>query len=101
MLRGAYAILRGSFSIGAISRLEIMHELNNKQPYEAYRLWIQNITHLSIRLSAYQDDLIEEGNKQNREEEEVRLRYNLPFYRDEVAWLYNERALISFVQGLQ
>ena len=160
MLRGAYAILRGSFSIGAISRLEIMHELNNKQPYEAYRLWIQNIIHLSIRLSAYQDDLIENKvessyikkfryqnkfkprhfrakhydnsrykyksrlplinlNKVKKydtsrsqdqfmgeylckrplTDEDVRLTYNLPFYRDEVAWLYNEQAVVSFMQG--
>lgn len=103
MLRGAYAILRGSFSIGAISRLEIMHELNNKQPYEAYRLWIQNVIHLSIRLSQYQDDLIENKEnmilKQPSSDERLRLKYNLPFYRDEVAWLYNEQAVVSFMQG--
>ena len=99
MLRGAYAILRGSFSIGAISRLEIMHELNNKQPYEAYRLWIQNIIHLSVRLSVYQDDLIEAGGNKKREGETIRFQHNLPFYRDEVAWLYNEQAVVSFMQG--
>jgi hypothetical protein len=102
LVRGAYAILRGSFSIGAVSRLGQPSEYQNTQPYEAYRSWIQDILNCSVGLSEYRHKVREIETKNNENEfdvERFETSYNLPFYSDELAWLYNEYAVVSFMQG--
>ncbi|MEZ5537953.1 MAG: hypothetical protein R3F02_20300 [Thiolinea sp.] len=94
--RAAYAILRGSFTISSIARMDGSHaiETENHPPFEAYRVWIRDIINSSIRLTKHRKKLLKEKNIS-----EKNLSFNLPFYRDEVAWLYNEKGLISFIQG--
>lgn len=119
ILRSNYAMLRGSFSIGAISRIENTEELRN-QPYEIYSSWVRGIINCSVKLSVYQGeikkkfylDIKTEYQQKYRERHETGLfdesegideffdaKFNLPFYRDEVAWLYNEQGVVSFMQG--
>ena len=98
LIRGSYAILRGSFSIGAISRMEMMGEMSFKQPYETYRLWIQSIMHLTIRLSQLQDKKVQIQSS-DEAKEKIQLEHNLPLYKEEISWLYNEQGVVSFMQG--
>lgn len=101
IIRGAYAILRGSFSVGAVSRLCRSGNFHNKQPYQAYRSWLQDIINSAVGLSEYRQALLERqfGGENQAAPESFLMEYNQPFYRDEVAWLYNEYAVVSFMQG--
>ncbi|MEZ5478948.1 MAG: tetratricopeptide repeat protein [Thiolinea sp.] len=95
-IRAAYAVLRGSFSISSVSRMDGTENIYETPPYETYRSWIREIIYAATRLSKYKSHY-QANQKKSIKNNNVELR--LPFYRDEVAWLYNERGLVSFIQG--
>ncbi len=178
ILRGSYSLLRGAFSVGAISRLDTLYvDDDNKKPYETYRGWLRSLMNLAVGLQQNQEEIkgiLEEwflpsetaengvmaeqkqketllqelkkrprfapqSNEQFDDETEIRverfircgkeisekaralgiefrqhvydgaangtddkkdgIRVRHPFYRDEIAWLYNERGLTSLIQG--
>jgi len=95
-LRAAYALIRGTFSISVISRLSERHDdLSGHVPYDEYRTWTRKLLNTSTLMTKYA--------KRYRDcypdEAHAALPFNQPFFRDEVCWLFNERALVSFVQG--
>ena len=92
--RTALGIIRSSFSIAVISRFadyeRPLNELNRttinaadrQGPIERYRNTIQQLLNAVVR--------------SERESEEPPER---ALYPDEITWLYNERALVSYLQG--
>lgn len=102
-LRAAYALIRGTFSISVIARLA-EHALIDKRiaPFDEYRTWTRKLLntatlHNKIREMDIAHRLIRPGDKEDKFSDAIP--YNHPFLRDEVSWLYNERALVSFLQG--
>lgn len=93
-LRAAYALIRGTFSLSVVSRLgDEMGTSYDRWPYDEYRTWVRKLLNTATLLTR----VINEFREVNAKEDILAI--NEPFFRDEVAWLYNERALISFVQG--
>ncbi|PID45179.1 MAG: hypothetical protein CSB47_09945 [Proteobacteria bacterium] len=101
VIRGAYAILRGSFSIGAVSRLGKLGKFHKKQPYEAYRSWIQDILNCAVGLTEYRERVRQAQGVDTDafSIEQFEIGFNQPFYQEEISWLYNEYAVVSFMQG--
>ncbi len=158
-LRGCFSLLRGTFSLGSMSRLDDLELEDNESPFDNYRDWLRSILNASVgvernrpeiervlqeemlsdcktedvvkyltniyRLDEDAETLDEEakadqeagqyrldfekwirqqkkddgtfGNRQSVPEEFQRIRD--PLYRDEIAWLYNERGLTALIQG--
>ena len=141
-LRGLMCLLRGSFSLGAISRLDDVDlSRTSSTPFESYRRWLRSLLNAAVSLEAsstliedtlrgyyfsndgtefkipeeYKKDkkdkkkaaqqLVAEANEAKKDIKFVTAqktnftRLRNPFYRDEIAWLYNERGLTSLMQG--
>ncbi len=154
-LRACFSLLRGTLSVGSLSRLDGMGQPDDVDPpFERYRAWLRallnaaaglerNREELALLLGGAlfagqgttpdqklgiqslkttidrrpddQEKLVESFNRVKGNMERIRdtgnknglmvrqhtqydsLRH--PFYRDEIAWLYNERGLASFMQG--
>ncbi|MEO0916863.1 MAG: hypothetical protein AAFY31_07760, partial [Pseudomonadota bacterium] len=94
-LRAAYALVRGTFSISVIARLaEHEHQENLSKPFDEYRTWTRKLLNSATLISKIRDRLVSRFDDQTDP-----LPCNHTFLRDEVSWLYNERALVSFLQG--
>ncbi|MGX9354163.1 SIR2 family protein [Roseobacteraceae bacterium S113] len=96
-LRAAYALVRGTFSISVVARLSLHHDHRQPNlPFDEYRTWIRSLLNAAVLLGQ-----IGAGYRryQKRVGDTEALPFNQPFLRDELAWLYNERGLVSFVQG--
>ncbi|MEZ5938584.1 MAG: SIR2 family protein [Hyphomonadaceae bacterium] len=112
-IRALYGMLRGSFSVGAISRLGgLAEEPDGDQPFERFRGWLRGVSNAAIGLAHVDEEL--KGILARTEAIRKRLPeldepppgdqppprpLSHPLYRDEIAWLLNERGLISLVQG--
>lgn len=169
-LRGCYSLLRGAFSLGAISRLHAdALSGNGEGPFEIYQGWLRALCNAAVGLEwnnlvidgvfhadphdknrAFRDDVSAEKRHERDENRKLietaqeryerlfdnhgteppdfendipkvraeiyararslglehrqwsakpfsRIRH--PFYRDEIAWAYNERGLAALVQG--
>lgn len=101
-LRSAYALIRGTFSISVISRLNGEDDaFEVSQPFDEYRGWTRELLNSSILLA----ELVEQvrgkfsAKKIAQTGADPVLPVNQPFFRDEVTWLFNERAMVSFIQG--
>lgn len=169
-LRGCYSLLRGAFSLGAISRLhsDALSD-NGEAPFEIYQGWLRALCNAAVGLEwnnlvidavlktdpndkdrAFRDDVSDEPDNKAGENKELvgiaqeryerlfdnhgtkapdfaqdipQIRSEIyaharrsglehrqrsappfskirhPFYRDEIAWAYNERGLAALVQG--
>ncbi len=100
-LRAAYALIRGTFSISVIARLAEGKPANKRQaPFDEYRTWTRKLLNTATLLGKIREiDMKRRLKGDGRTKSKDPLPYNHPFLRDEVSWLYNERALVSFVQG--
>ncbi|MCI4665902.1 MAG: SIR2 family protein [Neomegalonema sp.] len=142
-LRASYSLVRGAFSLGAISRLEDFPlEVGEQPPFETYRGWLRTLLNAAAGLAYHRDryravlsgkaaerivnrkpapmayrstdpddrmayakanwhgeNAPDEGISQPQKSALPDLRIRQPYYRDEIAWLYNERGLTSLVQG--
>lgn len=118
-LRGSFSLLRGAFSLGAISRLDRSSPHHTEAPLETYNGWLRSILNAAVGLDVqhqYFSDVLNvapdrmlvshlaELNREFPHETAVpqvsgykTLRH--PFYFDEVLWLYNERGLTCLLQG--
>lgn len=96
LLRGAYSILRESFSIGSLSRMGGIGLQGDEpeRPYEIYRSWLRGIINAATGLTR-QYGALDERLTNSR----PRFRLRDAFYREEVIWLYNERGITAFTQG--
>lgn len=125
--RAIYGLLRSGFSIGTLSRLPgFTGEDESEQPFERHRGWLRGVTNAALGIDYVSEeieglakgellDLKNFGDSNEPEKlynpfaehfgkQEEQLAANLPnvsnpLYRDEVGWLYNERAVVSFTQG--
>lgn len=119
-IRALYSLLRGSFSVGAITRLEAYDDAGfPDQPLERFRGWLRGVTNAATSLGYAKDELDNLGgysetppsllsNKPEGSGTPFNFSKNLqaaksplsqPLYRDEFGWLFNERGLIALVQG--
>jgi len=123
-LRAGLNLVSGSFSIGVISRLSDEEDNNldvrgeTHKPFDNYRGWIRGLLNASNGLTEHSDNIkklfanlsdpeIDELPLSDEEKERTKDAPNFyknylvqgPFYRTEIAWLCNERGLITFVQG--
>ena len=180
-LRGTFSLIRGNFSVGALSRLDgVTPEHGSDKPFELYRGWLRGLLNAAAGLErnrkelqwlltgemfpantkAFLEDEIVAGVARETEDKPVREtrawvkenketcknyvrkfglhvpdktpelherfktaqnmhkvvqaahdlgftklqttsrnRLRHPYYRDEIAWLYNERGLASLIQG--
>lgn len=124
-LRACLNLVSGSFSIGVISRL--LDETRDKfdfggeavKPYDSYRGWIRGLLNAAVALDETDkvyldfsnnnedqiDELVDSKFSKHKDEfNEIRnfindYRIQEPFYSTEIVWLYNERGLVSLVQG--
>lgn len=124
-LRAGLNLVSGSFSIGVISRL--LDEIGDKfdfggealKPYDSYRGWIRGLLNAAVALDETDkvyvelfdnnrnevDELVDSDFSEHKDEfNEIKkfiacCHIQKPFYRTEIAWLYNERGLVSLVQG--
>jgi len=98
-LRAAYALVRGTFSISVISRLnEDFQSVGGEAPFDEYRTWTRKLLN-TARLLSWFVEWFHEAQTLDEGQKSFALPMNEPFFRDEVSWLYNERALVSFIQG--
>ncbi len=128
-IRALYGLLRSGFSIGAISRLiSFEDEANPDLPYERFRGWLRDVTNAAVGMHHTYDELLNvTGYKRSKKYDQysrparkgvdrhtvdfpefsemtsielpVSTPLSQPLYRDEIGWLYNERGVISLVQG--
>ncbi len=101
-LRAAYALIRGTFSISVIARLAERADIGKRTvPFDEYRVWTRKLLNTATLLHKIRNiDMVHRIEAAHRKGETAdALPYNHPFLRDELSWLYNERALVSFVQG--
>ena len=125
-LRGCLSLLQGTFSMGSLSRLESVEvEGGENTPYETYRTWLRDMINLGVMLERSRsdlatildggqlDDYTHTGHSQtnwthvaesigfssDKKQCTTFKKVRHPFYRDEIAWLYNERGLASLIQG--
>jgi hypothetical protein len=92
--RAAYSIMRESFSIGALSRLKRFagNPDDPGEPYEIYRGLLGAMIGAATGMKVHDDALQNALNT-------AMFGFNHPFFRAEVLWLYNERALAAYVEG--
>lgn len=93
-LRAAYALVRSTFSISVIARLAETGDVGTRRPFDEYRTWTRKLLNTATLLSEIRAHYMA-----HFKDAEDPLPFNHTFLRDEVSWLYNERALVSFVQG--
>lgn len=86
-LRAAYSVIRGGFSVSALSRLAGPGSSRRaRPPLERYRNWLRRLLNAGVGI------------------DHCATAFNLPsvrqpYYLDEIAWLLNERGLVSLVLG--
>lgn len=100
-LRSAYALVRGTFSISVVARMtEHLSHQDSRVPFDEYRTWTRKLLNTATLLGQIQAKYREMQRRMSDPAKRVEaLPFNQPFLRDEISWLYNERALVSFVQG--
>ncbi|WP_299410560.1 SIR2 family protein [uncultured Roseobacter sp.] len=100
-LRAAYALVRGTFSISVIARLAEHQTGSNLVPFDEYRTWTRKLLNTATLLGQISKDYRKwaADERKDIEQHQQAVPFNQPFLRDEVSWLFNERALVSFVQG--
>lgn len=124
-VRALYGLLRGGFSIGTISRLTSLGDVDDDQPYERFRGWLRGVTNAAMgwdyaidKLFLDKDDAPDLGksltalkalhdhvNDSDKVPPDTPAVVNLPhmltrpLYRDEIGWLLNERGLVALVTG--
>lgn len=124
-LRACFSILQGVLSIGAIARLDRAEPgeiISGSAPFETYRSVIRALINASttlghlralttrdarggvIRRKAYTLSLADEtgptiDNAKIKSVIDTIIAMREPLYVSESVWLYNERALISYLQG--
>ncbi|MCG8493316.1 MAG: SIR2 family protein [Sneathiellales bacterium] len=109
-LRAAKNLIAHAFSVGVISRLgseengfSLIGENKSNCPFENYQSWTRGITNAATGITETRAKLIKVLNDHGDEEPDDKKTSNphirFPFYSTEIAWLYNERALVNFVQG--
>lgn len=105
-VRAALSVVRSTFSVAAVSRfVDYASEPRSggRPPrgyFELYRIQIRWLIRISV-------NLLDRSHITNRTERENLVGYKaegphkqlVSFYRDEIAWLYNECGLICLVQG--
>ena len=105
-MRADYAILRGGFSIGALSRLSPDDAgAQEGAPFDKYREWLRRLINAGVGLHYVGDGLNAALQGQLDAYAAAKTwqappkRFRQAFYIDEIAWLLNERGLVSFAQG--
>lgn len=117
-VRAIYGLLRSGFSIGTLSRLPGFTDTEGPdQPFERHRGWLRGITNVAVGLDhvGSQLEAISNGKPvkllDHNNCEKLLLnppedldashipKVSKPLYKDEVGWLFNERAVIAFTQG--
>ncbi len=101
-LRAVYSILRLSFSVASLSRLKKFTAGTDEsvEPYEIYRAWLRSLLNAAIGQS-FLSDRTEDREQDAFRKVLAKSNFSLrgAFYREEIVWLYNERALTAFAQG--
>lgn len=103
--RAALGVLRSCFSIAVIARITDMpvSEGPNDEPVQHFERYRSRIRSLINRQLDYQQIFAPTKNSTVPEENEARDRRissaPFSFHQDEITWLFNERALVSFAQG--
>ena len=118
-LRALFSLVQTSFSIGALTRLTVRRDPQVSTPFDDYRTWLRSLINAGAGLErarhGYEallrgeaDAALARAPKRSRIARPAgsalqttansALRH--PFYRDEIAWLYNERGLASLTQGM-
>lgn len=119
-IRALYGLLRGGFSVGAISRLSGLNEKVPDQPYERFRGWLRGVTNAAIGWDMAVDYFFDDDDAgsgrgagiepalkgvigldeaKNIEGEPPKGPFARPLYRDEIGWILNERGLMALVTG--
>jgi hypothetical protein len=113
-IRAMYGLLRGSFSVGAITRLDRLHDDDAAdEPLKRFGGWLRGVTNAAISAGELQERTDELGSLSKDRKLTLKASGNLlecttntalaplaqPLYRDEFGWLFNERGVIALVQG--
>ncbi len=111
-LQATYGILRGGFSIAVLARLPFTEEdVEQKKPFGEFRNWLRRLINAANGLDEMIDKIdrkiekrlensgIKNGEQAKLREKRQTLSYLRPLFMEEIAWLLNERGLVSFVQG--
>jgi SIR2-like domain len=108
LLRAAYGIVRTIYSVGVLSHLQEHEQLlaEGEKPFEQYRRLIRWIIWATVNLTHQLEDL----NRRDRarhdalppqpRDPESGAATVLPFYAEELVWLYNECGVLSLVEGI-
>jgi tetratricopeptide (TPR) repeat protein len=93
-LRAGLAIISGTFSVGAISRLRTFQpELEGSgQAYDLYRGWLRSLINAAAGIEYVREEMNAVARKTGAAVAD-------PFYLDEILWLYNERGVMAYLQG--
>lgn len=98
-LRATYAMLRGSFTLGAMLRLdEKFAEGSDIEPLDRMKGWLRGITNAATSLSEVRK-VYDNATGGPTLVVPDPIRIPDPFYRDEIGWLVNERGVIALTQG--
>lgn len=104
-IRAGVNLVSGAFSIGVISRLEsasvaVDGVCSDQHPFECYRSWLRGLLSAAIAVKQTREVAYEALNrKANPQDVERKFFIQTPLYETEIAWLYNERAVVSLIQG--
>jgi len=135
--RAVYGLLRGAFSLGALTRLSGTEAgAYTNPPFVKHADWLRGITNISIaiddldplfkfferekrddlqnllpktanefekdgfkKLSSFYTEFQKNLSENLSTKKRQRAKVKDPLYKDEIAWLYNERGIIALAQG--
>lgn len=98
-LRSIYAMLRGSFTLGAMLRLdEDFARASDIEPLDRMKGWLRGITNAATSLSKVRG-VFDQSKNSSPLLNVHPVNIPDPFYRDEIGWLINERGVIALTQG--
>lgn len=105
-VRAIYGMLRGGFSISAVARIAMPESARERRlPFDEYRDWLRSlvnvangIDHCAREMNAFASAEIPAA-PGDPPSSVAAPAIRRAFFTDEIAWLLNERGLVSYVQG--
>jgi tetratricopeptide (TPR) repeat protein len=97
-LRAAYGIVRTVFSVVVVSRFIELERLPKADvPGDGYFARHQQLIQWLLKVAVMLDQKKQSLEKSNQHAAAARI--NLPFFKEQILWLYNECGMFSLVQG--